>query len=93
MDANKAVDANVDLFQPMVGLGRGRLVRLGRLAIWSLLPRLPPCTHPGGGREPDTAETNRVLSRVDGADHRTAVGAPDYKCSMTIFLARYVRSI
>ena len=63
MDANKAVDANVDLFQPMVGLGRGgRLVRLGRLAIWSLLPPalLPPRPPPGGGREPDTAETNSV---------------------------------
>lgn len=63
MDANKAVgavDANVDLFQPMVG----RSVSQAQ-AVGYLVPppsALPP---PPGGREPDTAETNSPLSGED----------------------------
>ena len=75
MDANKAVDANVDLFQPMAMAGRGRSV--GRLVKLRLLPAvgyLVPSSSSllrraggrPGGREPDTAETNRPLS---GEDH------------------------
>ena len=73
MDANKAVDANVDLFQPMaMAAGRGRSVSQAQAPArgWLFGPFLlllapPPGGRPGG-REPDTAETNRPLS---GEDH------------------------